>query len=110
MGLVERAVPERLDSRRVSFTLPTDSPMPDPKVEIAIELAKRVGTYRKDDRSKQYEGRYSSEALLGSINALGYNQRKRDKAQFRRHVIVMVLGAILARAPEIAAWLYRIFQ
>lgn len=78
--------------------------MRDPKLESAIETAKRLGTYNQIDRSLQYQGDYSPKALLRGIDALGCNQRKRDKTQFRRHLIVMAFAAVLARAPEIMAW------
>jgi hypothetical protein len=84
--------------------------MPDPKVEAAIELAKRVGTYGKIDRSKQYEGRYSNEVLLRNDNLQFSRLRKLEKQRFRHSILVAVISAVLARAPEIAAWLYQFFR
>jgi hypothetical protein len=81
-----------------------------------IERAKRLGTYGKVDRSKQYEGRYSPEALLKSDNHLWLRirtmqekreQEKRKTAFFR---FLYGLGVVMAsNAPAIVKWAERLF-
>lgn len=94
----------------------------DIRTAQAIERAKRLGTLDKIDRRIQYSGpeRARPEALLESVNALwphlrgvqsdvGKIQRRILNLQLRNGIIVAVLTALLARAPEIYAWLARFF-
>jgi len=69
-----------------------------------IARAKRLGTYGQTDRSKQYEGRYSPEALLKSDNHLWKKLREMEQRKFRRQILIVLLTAALARAPEIWHW------
>ena len=88
--------------------------MPDPKVETTIELAKRIGTYDKIDRSEQYkitakddgegEERYSTAQLLKSDNHQWAKLRRLENRRLRDAVLVTLLSAALARAPEIAGF------
>lgn len=75
-----------------------------------IERAKRLGTYRKLDRSKQYEGRYSPESLLKSDNYQWAKLRKLESTRFRNSIMVTLLAAVLARAPEIYTWIIRLLN
>jgi len=78
------------------------------QIEDAIALAKRLGTYRKDDRSAQYppaKERYSPELLLKNDNLHFYNDRRLKRMQLRYAVGLL----LLARAPEIWACLARLF-
>jgi hypothetical protein len=84
--------------------------MPDPKVETAIELAKRIGTYGKIDRSAQYQGNYSPKALLHNDDLQFQKLRQMERSRFRHHLIAIVLAAVLARAPEIAAFVMRLLR
>ncbi len=76
----------------------------------AIERAKRLGTYGKIDRSKQYEDqRYSSETLLRNDDLLFAKVRRLENLRFRHRVALMAGAAVFARAPEIWAWFSRLF-
>jgi Flp pilus assembly protein TadB len=66
----------------------------DPKNETAIELAKRLGTYGKIDRSAQYEGNYSPRALLNNDNLHFMKLRQLERMQMRNNVIMLVTAAI----------------
>ncbi len=76
--------------------------------ENPIERAKRLGTYGKLDRSKQYEGRYSPEMLLRSQDHAWKRIREGEQLRFRRAIVLMVVSAVLARGPEIVGWLLRL--
>jgi len=88
----------------MSFTLP-DNPH-----QAAIELAKRLGTYGKHDRSKQYTERYSSEVLLRNINLIFAKLREREDRELWGQIIVALVTAALARLPEIVLFASRFFQ
>ena len=75
--------------------MPARGKPPIPQEAIA------AGTVGKIDRSKQYEGRYSGEALLRSINALGANQRKLERAKFWHAVLIVLISAVAANALKI---------
>jgi hypothetical protein len=95
----------------------------DVRTEYAIARAKRIGTYDQIDRRAQYDGpdRAQPGALLEAVNALGTHTRglkaDADRMQqdlmnlkLRNAVVVAVITAVLARGPEIFAWLVRITQ
>jgi hypothetical protein len=82
--------------------------MPDPKVETAIEYAKRLGTFNEFDRSKQYEGRYGTEQLRRNDNLVFARLRKIESEKFWHKVCLAILTAALMKAPEIVAWLGKI--
>ena len=84
--------------------------MQDPKLESAVQLAKRLGTYNKIDRSLQYQGNYSPKALLHNDDLAFQKLRKMEQQKFRHHIVAIVLAAALARAPEILAFLNRLFR
>ncbi len=86
---------------------PTITPLPN---RDAIAYAKRVGTYGKIDRSAQYQGRYSPEALLRNDNLQFRKLREIERMHLRNAVIVALVSAVLARAPEIAAWVTRLMK
>lgn len=88
--------PEFQDSTRFLYQIMTNGQQENP-----IERAKRLGTYRKIDRSKQYEGRYSSEALLKSDNHLWARLRMLEKRRLRNGVILAVFSAGLAHVHEL---------
>ena len=90
------------ESRRLCALLIS---MPDPRVESPIEFAKRIGTYGKIDRSKQYEGRYSNEVLLRNDNLQFKRLREMERLQLRNALVVLIVSAVLAHAPKIWAWL-----
>lgn len=73
--------------------------MPHPRNETAVELAKRLGTYGKSDRSRQYEGRYSNEVLLRNDNLVFQRIREIEEQQFRHNVILALLALV---APVLA--------
>jgi len=87
--------------------------MRDPNLESPIELAKRLGTYNKLDRSKQYEGRvYSSESLRHNDDIAFAKIRRVEKEslRFRHAVWLAVLTGLLSNAPEIVRLATRIFR
>lgn len=74
-----------------------------------IERAKRIGTYRKIDRSKQYEGRYDAEMLLRSDNHVWAKVRRLEQIENRKFLYGMAIAtatAILNNLPKIWAWLH----
>ena len=84
--------------------------------ESAVEHAKRVGTYGKIDRSKQYEGEFDGldEVLLGrkvqnKFDHFFAQRRREENLKFWHRAALMAGAALLARAPEIWAWLSRVF-
>jgi hypothetical protein len=83
--------------------------MKDPQLESAIDTAKRLGTYGKLDRSKQYEGRYSPELLLRNDNEVFRQLREDREDRFRHRLITMGLSALLAWAPKIVVFLLKFF-
>jgi hypothetical protein len=83
--------------------------MQDPKLESAIQLAKRLGTYNKIDRSLQYQGDYSPKSLLHNDDLAFQKLRKMEQQKFRHHIIVILVAAAVARAPEIIAFLKQLF-
>jgi hypothetical protein len=86
--------------------------MPDPKVETAIELAKRLGTYGKIDRSLQYEGRhYSSESLRKNDDIAFAKIRavEKESLRFRHAMWLAIVTGLLSNAPLIVHWLTKIF-
>jgi hypothetical protein len=91
---------ERLSSnaRRICAVLLTSAPDPDPvqdpKIESAIEYAKRLGTYKELDRSRQYAGRYSNEVLKHDIDLLFEMKREQEKREFRHKLILGLVGLL----------------
>lgn len=84
--------------------------VPDPQVETAIDLAKKVGTYGKIDRSAQYKDRYDSQTLLRNDNLIFERQRKMENARFWHSIGIILIGAAIAHGPKILAILSRLFQ
>ena len=104
-------MPEDFPKSRGDFPLP------------ALKRAELLGTLNKIDRRPQYSSPQHAkpEALLEAVNELGNNTRgvQKDLGQIQRQVfnlklrnaiVVAVVTGALARAPEIAAWLVRLFQ
>jgi hypothetical protein len=92
-------------------------------VTSAIDRAKKLGTYKKIDRTPQYSGPECAtpEALLEAVNVQGNHirasQANQDRMQrqvfnlkLRNSIIVAVITALVSRAPDIWAFLYRWFQ
>jgi len=77
------------------------------RISAEIERAKRLGTYNKIDRSKQYEGRYSSEALLRSDNYQWQRLRRLENVRLRDGLIIACTSALLAQMPGIVKFLLR---
>jgi hypothetical protein len=78
--------------------------------ENELERAKRLGTWRKIDRTRQYEGRYSPEMLLRSDNYLWARLRKMEAVRFWRALALIAASAVSARLPEIVLWMHRLFR
>jgi hypothetical protein len=68
--------------------------MRDPKVESAIDYAKRLGTFNKIDRSEQYQGRYSNDILKRNDDLLFQKLREYEDRDFRHKVILGVLAIV----------------
>lgn len=90
--------------------------MPDPRLETAIDLAKRCGTYGEIDRRAQYQGELDDldgfqlrRKLQSKYDQLFAGQRRLEKEKFRHRALLMVGAAFLARLPDIYTWLQRIF-
>jgi hypothetical protein len=78
----------------------------DSRIESAIETAKRLGTYGKDDRARQYENqRYNSEALLHNDNLQFQRLRQFERERFRHALILIGCYALLDHGHEIWAFL-----
>ncbi len=75
-----------------------------------VEVAKRLGTYGKIDRSKQYEGCYSPKLLLNNDNLQFARLRRIERDRFKHHVLAIAFAALLARAPEIVLWIGRLLK
>lgn len=83
--------------------------------EIAIERAKRLGTYQKIDRRAQYEtpDRAQPGALLHAVNSLGNHTRalqsekermqRKMNLQLRNSLIVAVVTAVVTSAATVIA-------
>jgi hypothetical protein len=86
--------------------------MPDPQVQTAVELAKRVGTYGEDDRTAQYQGRYSTDSLLKNDNLIFCRLRQAENERFRHRVVLGILALLqtIAGAPYIFAFLRHLFR
>lgn len=69
-------------------------PMRDPKLESPIEYAKRIGTFEKLDRSKQYAGRYSNEILKRNDDLLFQRLREHEEREFRHKLILGVVALV----------------
>lgn len=86
--------------------------MKDPNFEDPIALAKRLGTYNKIDRSRQYEGRkYTSEALLNNDNLAFAKIRTLEREKFHHRlwlIAATTASAALAKAPEIYSFLVKL--
>lgn len=108
MGFIDWAM-ERVDA---AFERHGVTRVPEPMAPLdPVEYAKKIGTYRKIDRSKQYEGqRYSAEALLRNDNLLFEKQRRLEQRKFYHRIGIMVASAVLARAPEIYRVLITFFR
>jgi hypothetical protein len=87
----------------------SDQQQPVPNSDV-IQHAKRIGTYGKIDRSEQYQGRYSTEMLLRSDNHQWARLRRLENLQLRNAVVVAVVSAFLARAPEIMGFLSHLLR
>lgn len=79
--------------------------MPDPKLESAVEYAKRLGTYNKLDRSQQYAGRYSNEILKRNDDLLFERLRKHEEREFR-HRLILGLIALVPTILVFVMWYY----
>lgn len=78
---------------------------PDPNVETPIEYAKRVGTYGKIDRSKQYEGRADPKALLKSDNCQWAKTRAMERKLDRYIIMIWVLTGVVLAEGGLIKWL-----
>jgi hypothetical protein len=78
--------------------------MRDPLMESPIDYAKRIGTYKQDDRSKQYEGRYSNEILRRNDDLLFERQRKAERRRTWDKLLLLVAAALIANAPKLWAF------
>lgn len=87
--------PDFQDSTSFLYQIMTNGQQENP-----IERAKRLGTYNRVDRSKQYEGRYSSEALLKSDNHLWARLRTLERRRFWNGVMLACVSAGLAHVHE----------
>jgi hypothetical protein len=87
-----------------------------------IDVAKQLGTYEKIDRTPQYTNSEQEQPskLLKAVNAQGNHirglqvdtgriQQQVFNLKLRNAIVVAVVTGALARAPEIWAWLARIF-
>jgi hypothetical protein len=78
----------------------------DPRrVKKAIELAKAIGTYDQDDRSAQYRGHDSGEALLKSTDRNWLETRRLKRLTFRYALLLLLASTILGHIGEIFNWL-----
>jgi len=80
--------------------------MPDPRVEAAVELAKRIGTYKKTDRSEQYAGRYSNEILKRNDDLLFQRLRELSDREFR-HKLILAVIALVPTLVWLVTWLFK---
>lgn len=85
--------------------------------ESAIDKAKRLGTYKQIDRSKQYEPDVYKvdqfelqKNLLRNDNVAFEKIRLLEKLQLRNAVVIAAASTLLARAPEITSFLFRLFR
>jgi hypothetical protein len=109
-----------LDAARIVAVLA----MPDPKVETALDLARKVGTLDKVDRRPQYSDPKKNaqpEALLEAVNAQGNHirglqsdtgkmQRQLYNLKLRNSVVVAASTALLMNAPAIARFVWAWFR
>jgi hypothetical protein len=80
------------------------------QVKAEIERAIRIGTYGKIDRSLQYEGRATPNALLKSDNHLWARMRKQERGMRVWIPLAVILGQIFLEAlkffgPMALRWL-----
>lgn len=80
--------------------------------ETAVDRARRLKTYGKIDRSAQYEGEFDGldgnqirQKLQVKYDQIFANARARDEREFWHKLILLIIAPILARSPEIIAFL-----
>jgi hypothetical protein len=81
--------------------------MMDPK-EAAIEVAKRLGTYNKADRSAQYSPDTvvpTGRQLLSNDNLIFEKLRLRENLELRNQLITIVASAIVS---AVIAWAVKV--
>jgi len=87
--------------------------IPDPQFKRHDEIiayAKRIGTYGKDDRSKQYElQRYSSATLLKNDNLAFQKIRKLESDRFWHAVLIIGFYAVIGNARVIVQFIESLF-
>jgi hypothetical protein len=94
------------ESARICAVLILETPMPDPQVETAIDLAKRLGTYNKADRSAQYAGRsYNPEALRRNDDIAFRKLRELENYQLRNQLITILASALIS---AVLAWAVKV--
>jgi hypothetical protein len=90
--------------------------IPDPHYKGHAEIiayAKKIGTFGKDDRSPQYEGEgrnYSPEKLLKNQNLAFFMIRKDKRDRLWQSVLIVLFSAVLARSPEIYAFVFTLIR
>lgn len=67
----------------------------------AIERAKQLGTFNQVDRSKQYEGRHDPRMLLRSQDYLWRRIRERERQEWIRQLVTIVVSTAAAMASSI---------
>lgn len=80
--------------------------MSEERTESAIDLAKRLGTYNKADRSQQYAGRYSNEILKRNDDLLFQRFREMEQREFR-HKLILGIVALVPTALIFIMWFFR---
>lgn len=87
--------------------------IPDPNFKGHAEIireAKRLGTYNQLDRSAQYDLQpYSGKTLIKNDNLAFEKIRKMESDRLPRELILVAFAALLARSPEIVAFVLRYF-
>jgi hypothetical protein len=94
------------DCAQLCAVLIQENPMPDPRVETAIDLARRLGTYNKTDRSAQYAGRsYNAEALRRNDDIAFRKLRELENYQLRNQLVTIVASALIS---ALLAWAVKV--
>lgn len=73
------------------------------EMESPIDLAKRLGTYNKVDRSEQYAGRYSNEILKRNDDLLFQRLRELEQREFY-HKLILGLVALVPTLMIFIMW------
>jgi hypothetical protein len=86
----------------------------DQHLETAIETAKRLGTYGKLNRAKQYEKEIDADEielrkrLLRNDNLLFEKVRRVEELRFWHRLGLVLIASAIARLPELIALLRRL--